>query len=539
MPARSGHPRSPFKKMNNRNIDTLNLSKFCFAPTKGLLTLSKPELIRVIQCLQGKVPNPEKCTVAQTQTVHDHCTVGETQTDVVMGANPGVDVDVIPSVTVNTNGLCTSIKPYVKHPLKMFQHIDVVKLNEEINYSHNLGNRMVAHYGPFPYSYSNITHEPKEVPPNGTLSKIIACVRLNLPSIEFNSVMVNCYENGSKYIPYHADNERDIADDSTITTVSLGQTRTLVFRPTPTQTLRNPSPWTSTDLAHGDVLFMSKISQTFFQHGIHRSETGGLRISITLRQINRPIQSPLKCPTPIQSPSPTEGVTGSLDSCNNNPVQQIPDIIPQSQPAYSKTLYIASSMFAGLDPYKLSTGSQQAHVFSFPGATASGILSRLKELPVFLALEQRDVGRIVLMAGTNNVDDVVQAPKSARTQIISGHSICQPRLEEALSEIDLLVGYLSTRFPSTEIVMMNVLPRESRERNIAINLINYFISNLGNRYSNVSPIPAGKMNAMFCRGSGCRLVTLFSNKGNDNVHMNTLGLIRLAKYMKFLAHNGV
>ena len=538
MPSRFGYPRSPVKKMN-RNIDTLNLSKFCFASTKGLLTLSKPELIKVIQCLQGKVTNPDKCNDAGSQTWVDECKAGATQTDVGhVLVNPGIEVNVIPSVIINEGGICTSIKPYIKYPSNLFEHIDITKLNKELTYTHNLGNRSVAYYGQYPYAYGNTMHEPREVTSNSMLSEIILSVRANLPNVEFNSVMVSCYEDGSKYIPYHSDDECHIADGSTITTISFGETQSLFFRPTPSSTLRNPHTWTSTDLAHGEVLFMSKLSQKLFQHGIHRSGTGGLRISLTLRQI-RPIQSPSHLNIPSLSHHPTQEAHEVSNNVQNTSIQseQLHGMIPKPQQGQTETLYISSSMFAGLDPWKLTTENQTAHVFSFPGATASDIRYRLMEQQGFLNINQSEVGQIVLMAGTNNVDNVVGASKYTRAQLIPGHRIHHGQLEDTINQIDVLVEYLSTRFPTAKITLMKILPRVSQERNAAINEINYFISSLGERYSNVYPIPAGKMNTMFCKGTGSRIASLFSTKGDDNVHLSSIGLIRLAKYMKFLAHN--
>ena len=41
---------------------------------------------------------------------------------------------------------------------------------------------------------------------------------------------------------------------------------------------------------------------------------------------------------------------------------------------------------------------------------------------------------------------------------------------------------------------------------------------------------------MFCDGKGYRNNNLFNFRGRDNVHLNTLGVSKLAKFLKYLAH---
>ena len=42
--------------------------------------------------------------------------------------------------------------------------------------------------------------------------------------------------------------------------------------------------------------------------------------------------------------------------------------------------------------------------------------------------------------------------------------------------------------------------------------------------------------SLFSSKSGHRKGDFFSQNGSDNVHLNRLGVIRLAKYMKYFAH---
>ena len=42
---------------------------------------------------------------------------------------------------------------------------------------------------------------------------------------------------------------------------------------------------------------------------------------------------------------------------------------------------------------------------------------------------------------------------------------------------------------------------------------------------------------LFSFKDGYRKANYFVNKGEDNVHLNGLGIVRLAKHLKFVAHH--
>ena len=50
-------------------------------------------------------------------------------------------------------------------------------------------------------------------------------------------------------------------------------------------------------------------------------------------------------------------------------------------------------------------------------------------------------------------------------------------------------------------------------------------------------ISTEKHRDLFTFKNGIRKHYFFLNKGEDNVHLNNLGIVRLAKYLKYFAHH--
>ena len=86
------------------------------------------------------------------------------------------------------------------------------------------------------------------------------------------------------------------------------------------------------------------------------------------------------------------------------------------------TIYISSSMFRGLCEEKMSSFSQKAAVFYYPGATAGGILSRLKSDTRFARLKNTHVSKIFLLCGTNNVHQILGVKPINRANFIQHHN---------------------------------------------------------------------------------------------------------------------
>ena len=96
---------------------------------------------------------------------------------------------------------------------------------------------------------------------------------------EFNSVLLNLYENGNDKISWHSDKEAQLGENPVIVSFNLGSSRTFHFR-TLDKTIKD-----SVVLNNGDVLVMDCDCQKNWQHAIlpemHVKEP---RISLTFRK---------------------------------------------------------------------------------------------------------------------------------------------------------------------------------------------------------------------------------------------------------------
>ena len=194
-------------------------------------------------------------------------------------------------------------------------------------------------------------------------------------------------------------------------------------------------------------------------------------------------------------------------------------------------------MFANLNERKLSSKFHDAHVFSYSGATVRGINDRFAVDGRKDKVDSSQVGKIVLMCGSNNIDSILDSPKCLRENITTQ---CTPNisaLQQAYTDIEDLVQSLHNWAPNAKICVLNILPRESWARNDLISDINEFISKLPEKYSFLHMISSEKDRCLFSNKQGYRKSHYFSVKGNDNVHLNNRGVVRLANYLKHTIHH--
>ena len=146
---------------------------------------------------------------------------------------------------------------------------------------------------------------------------------------------------------------------------------------------------------------------------------------------------------------------------------------------------------------------------------------------------------VILLCGTNDVDSILNSPKHMRSKLlkVDGHKANAKCLDTTNRSIEKLVKKLHEWAPLALINIVNILPRESRVRNEVICDINHFISNLSHTYSYVNMIDTERDRYLFVDQFGFRKsAKFFSNQGEDNVHLNLKGVIRLAKHLKYHAH---
>lgn len=432
------------------------------------------------------------------------------------------------------------VEPCTVVPDCPLENFDFDDLDKSTVYTKRFQNRLVAYYGDFPYEYEGAVHQSNTLSNNPKLVEILDKVKILLPDIKFNSALITKYPNGNFHLPYHSDKEESINEDSLIVTISLGQSRVIKFRQ-----ISDKGSELLINLPHGHMFTMSKKSQMFFEHSIPKDFSRQPRISVTLRDIKPldKISSQEMCDVLLglghspESQQPAAEMNSPIYlservSLNNiTSSQTIPsnltDVIqpqPQEKPI---TLYISSSMFRYLDGKRLSSDSQDSHVFFYPGATAGQMLKRFRDDPRISNINLHAVTRVMLMIGTNNVDSIARDP--------SGEMI-----ETTAADILTMLTFIKSLVPAATINLVNVLPRKSYQRNIAVNQINNHLFKLSNQGTNVNFINTEIERSLFTTKQGFRKSFYFvpdSDKIYDNVHLNHMGISRLAKHLKYVAHN--
>ncbi len=128
------------------------------------------------------------------------------------------------------------------------------------------------------YRYSGINHPAKDW--TQPLLEVRGRLQAGFPNLPLNGVLLNRYRSGQDSIGRHADQEDDLVVGAPIIGISLGQPRTIRFRPlggTAKQEIK-------LSLADGSLLLMFGDCQKTWTHEI-KKEPGldGERISLTFR----------------------------------------------------------------------------------------------------------------------------------------------------------------------------------------------------------------------------------------------------------------
>ena len=421
--------------------------------------------------------------------------------------------------------------PFTVFPGQPFVKFNVHELEKTTKFGKLFKNRLVANYGDYPYSYGGITHQALPIKENKTLCDILSHLKQVIPNAQFNGALLTKFNNGKSNLPYHSDNEQEIVANSEIITIVLGQSRAIKFRP-----IKNNESELSTIIPHGSVYTMSRLSQDYFEHSIPADYSQSTRISITLRLL-----------APAKENNSNEANDQEVDSTDNTDSHeehlQAVDSLQSGSPLtvqahednpsnfpcnINTTFYISSSMFRKLDTRKLSSKSQRAEVAFYPGANAGQMLARFKR-DVMQNTNSWDFSKVktfMLLTGTNNVDSIM-SDQSATS------------LNNAISDIDKLVSYLHSLAPSASINLINILPRNSSHRNSVINQLNSHLYFLSQEHPNINYVNTELNRSLFSTIDGYRRNYYFAPSTNripDNVHLNDIGVVRLAKHLKYFAH---
>ncbi len=198
------------------------------------------------------------------------------------------------------------------------------------------GGRKTVYFGQVPYSYGKFDHPAASYPTSQLFDKIfdkLASIDEEITPSEY-TCLCSLYPDGSAGIPLHSDNERAIVPDSTIYTVSFGETRDLRV----TNTVGPPIEH-KIRLEHGSVYSMSRKSQDTWRHGIDRDPTVKKpRLSLTFRKLQTPALPPPKTPVPPVAPPSSQRIPlqhSRVLLIHDSIIQDAPDRVFEHVPGHT------------------------------------------------------------------------------------------------------------------------------------------------------------------------------------------------------------
>lgn len=141
--------------------------------------------------------------------------------------------------------------------------------------------RLTAWYGDpgRSYTYSGMTLEP--LPWTDDLQTLRTMAE-RLAEASFNSVLLNYYRDHNDSVGFHSDDEPELGATPTIGSISLGETRTLTFKP------KKHKDWEAVRIAleSGSLLVLKGDTQRNWRHAIAKeSRLCGPRVNLTFRRI--------------------------------------------------------------------------------------------------------------------------------------------------------------------------------------------------------------------------------------------------------------
>lgn len=141
--------------------------------------------------------------------------------------------------------------------------------------------RLTAWYGDQgkAYTYSGITMQPQ--PWSSSLLKIKSKVE-QAAGVQFNSVLLNQYRDGSDSVSWHSDDEPELGKSPIIGSVSFGASRSFVFKHKTCKDLDN----VKVDLTDGSFLLMRGETQQHWLHQVPKTKKRvDCRVNLTFRLI--------------------------------------------------------------------------------------------------------------------------------------------------------------------------------------------------------------------------------------------------------------
>lgn len=176
----------------------------------------------------------------------------------------------------------TNSSVYFQCLLELTKWYDTLKNNQGEDV--RINRKMAYVYDkPVIYKYANLELPGTtwmEHPAADVLLKLRKMVE-NYTSMQFNSVLLNLYEDGKDEIRWHSDKEKQLGESPIIPVINLGASRILHFR-----SIKENDNYQKALMENGDLLIMKENCQKNWLHAILKEkEVKTPRISLTFRKV--------------------------------------------------------------------------------------------------------------------------------------------------------------------------------------------------------------------------------------------------------------
>ncbi|ALV04768.1 2-oxoglutarate-Fe(II)-dependent oxygenase superfamily protein [Roseateles depolymerans] len=150
------------------------------------------------------------------------------------------------------------------------------KLKQSVTWDVRMKARKTASFG-VSYDYSQITYPESPMP--AELQAVCQKLQAALGFLP-NNCLLNYYEDGLSSMGFHSDSSEELAPGTGVAILSLGDTRSIIFRSKADRSVEFSYP-----LPSGSLLYMTKQIQDHWLHAIPKAQNAGERISLTFRSI--------------------------------------------------------------------------------------------------------------------------------------------------------------------------------------------------------------------------------------------------------------
>ena len=142
--------------------------------------------------------------------------------------------------------------------------------------------RKVAFYGDKDIFYKYSGSKKLAIPWTKSLTNIKNQIKKK-NNYDFNSVLLNSYDNGDVYMGWHSDDEKELGTNPLIASISLGESRDFLFKHKYDNSLKK----IKINLSNGSLLLMKGRTQHFWNHCLpKRRLIVNERINLTFRNIS-------------------------------------------------------------------------------------------------------------------------------------------------------------------------------------------------------------------------------------------------------------